>query len=235
MDFSLFETQLKSFTELILQRILIVSRLSARTRLLNSFSEVEGRSMKIRALKELENAPGSSSATNKGLQFLRKKYNFALELRRQRESEEDGEKAAQRLSAKPIEGDSSLGTVEKRPICLGKITHRWPTVSHLLSRNPAYRKRCYELIHAAQNCAKPYKQIPLGQTIYLDPDREEILWGDKQLVQGTVQVSKCHSSGEDVMETKSAPQVDGKVRSPYAGAESNALLSRSGISIWIFP
>lgn len=177
--------------------------------------------MKIRALKGPEKAPSSSSATNGGLHLLRKEYNFALELRRQRESEEDGEKAAQTLSAKPIEGDSSPGTVEKRPICLGKITHGCPTVSHLLSRNPAYRKRCYELIHAAQNCAKPYKQIPLGQAIYLDPVKEEILWGDEQLVQSALQVSKGHSFGADVVKTKSAPQVDGKVRSPHVGAKIN--------------
>lgn len=97
-------------------------------------------------------------------------------------------------------------------ICLGTITKQNPTVSHLLVQNSRYRNRCWELIYASQNKDKPYKEIPLGEKIYLNPQTNEILWSNESPQSQRAMVSKSYRSVSNIAVGKS----DAIYREPVA-------------------
>ncbi len=88
-------------------------------------------------------------------------------------------------------GDRSLGTLREtssaavdkalsigKPVKIGTITSKNPTVSNLLMRNPVFKKDCWNIIYARQNRDKAYTEIPTGTDIYYDQATQELLWGD---------------------------------------------------------
>jgi hypothetical protein len=62
------------------------------------------------------------------------------------------------------------------PVFLGRVTRQAPTVSHLLVQGP-YKDACWDILGKKVNADKPFTRIPEGETIYMDPDTCEILWG----------------------------------------------------------
>jgi hypothetical protein len=80
-------------------------------------------------------------------------------------------------------GDSSgpaetLGNRHKIP--LGTISESMPTVSHLLVGHPRYGDDCWRIVHSEQNRLKPYKKIRTGTDIFMDPETQEIVWGEER-------------------------------------------------------
>jgi hypothetical protein len=71
-------------------------------------------------------------------------------------------------------GDSKQGLVR-----LGTITRDNPTVSHLLMQHAEYREQCWDIVHDPVNGDKPFRDLSLGEPIWLDPQSKEILVGDE--------------------------------------------------------
>lgn len=65
-----------------------------------------------------------------------------------------------------------------KPVKIGTITSKNPTVSDLLIQNPSLKKECWNIIFARQNREKAYTCIQNGTDIYYDPKTRELLWGD---------------------------------------------------------
>lgn len=79
----------------------------------------------------------------------------------------------------------SLETTQQEPkettqLALGKISDRFPTVSHLLRNHPQLREKTWELIVSEVNAAKPFHAIPSGTEIYINNDTMEITWNAGQ-------------------------------------------------------
>jgi hypothetical protein len=71
-----------------------------------------------------------------------------------------------------------------QPVSLGKILQKGETVSHLLSRNPLYKKDIWRIIHSELNHTKPYTKILPGTEVYIDPQTLELTWNrDKMPVE----------------------------------------------------
>ncbi|MCK8602405.1 hypothetical protein [Desulfoferrobacter suflitae] len=145
--------------------------------------------MKLRAALQLG---GRGNRGGGGLGFIKKKFNFSQELERQRAF-----RAGRKTSQGPPTQDSGTqlppGATSNKLICLGKISRENPTVSHLLSASPDYQKRCWELIHAPQNRDKPYRQLAVGQAIYFDREKQEILWDCQEKARSTGRVAQSYS------------------------------------------
>jgi len=158
-------------------------------------------------------APGNDSGSE-----------FSLELDRQENPQQVVRNPAVALQEEASVATSSNSSGEKRLIRLGAITPKTPTVSHLLIRNPDYQKRCWELIYAAQNKDKPYKEIPFGKTIYFDPAKEEILWDDKEAARNAALASHSYRSISDIKAAKPVPgknPMAGNIAEPTADGISN--------------
>lgn len=65
-----------------------------------------------------------------------------------------------------------------KPVKIGTITSKNPTVSDLLIQNPDLKEDCWNIIFNRQNRDKAYTSIPNGTDIYYDPSTRELLWGD---------------------------------------------------------
>lgn len=80
------------------------------------------------------------------------------------------------------EETASRGSVQElstsKPVKIGTITSKNPTVSDLLIQNPSLKKDCWNIIYARQNRDKAYTRIPDGTDIYYDPASRELMWGD---------------------------------------------------------
>lgn len=59
---------------------------------------------------------------------------------------------------------------------LGKISKKYPTISHLLKNHPQLREQTWNLIANTINKDKPFQTIPLGTEIYLNKENMEITW-----------------------------------------------------------
>lgn len=156
--------------------------------------------------------------------------NFSVELGRQENLQQAVKTSSPILQEVASASPPPHSSVAKRLICLGTITSRTPTVSHLLVRNPDYQKRCWELIYAAQNKDKPYKEIPLGKTIYLDPDKEEILWDDKEIVREKTLASDSYRSIAKIEAGKSLSKdetITPNIAKQIADVRSNQPVSES--------
>lgn len=69
-------------------------------------------------------------------------------------------------------------------ICLGVISKKQPTVSHLLVDNPQFRRDCWRIVHSPVNRHKPYTRIPENTAIYMHPETREITWTHDDPVAG---------------------------------------------------
>ena len=58
---------------------------------------------------------------------------------------------------------------------LGHLSSQNPTVSHLLVNHPEYSGECWTIIHHSANQAKPFRQLMLGQDVWLNPQTKEIV------------------------------------------------------------
>jgi hypothetical protein len=65
-------------------------------------------------------------------------------------------------------------------ICLGTLSKGTPTVSHLLIRNTAYGKNCWNILSHDLNRSKNFNTIPKDTPIYLNVATREISW-DSQI------------------------------------------------------
>jgi hypothetical protein len=72
-------------------------------------------------------------------------------------------------------------TKKHQPVLLGTITESTPTVSHLLFDHSRYRKNTWQIVHSEQNRDKPYKEIQQGTAVYLDPETQELSWGQQSV------------------------------------------------------
>jgi len=62
-------------------------------------------------------------------------------------------------------------------IKLGKLTEQNPTVSHLLAQHAEYREKCWDIVHDPVNRDKPFRDMAMGETIWLNPRSNEIVAG----------------------------------------------------------
>ncbi len=76
-----------------------------------------------------------------------------------------------RLMLRENTHDSASKLVE-----IGTISREEPTVSHLLVDHPQYGKDCWDIVHSKLNEDKPYRMLPIGQTIRMDPGTKEIVF-----------------------------------------------------------
>lgn len=68
----------------------------------------------------------------------------------------------------------------KGVVRLGKISEENPTVSHLLIGHPNYRDDCWKIVHSGINSGKPFRDLPVGRTVSLDPKTGEIFCGEPE-------------------------------------------------------
>jgi hypothetical protein len=61
-------------------------------------------------------------------------------------------------------------------ICLGNLSKRTPTVSHLLINNPDHGKACWKILAHNLNRSKNFTAIPKGTSVYLNTKTQEITW-----------------------------------------------------------
>lgn len=80
------------------------------------------------------------------------------------------------LHAGQAEIAGSGKNLSHKPVFLGQVTRQTPTVSHLLVQGP-YKDACWDILGKNVNTTKPFTRIPEGESIYMDPDTHEILWG----------------------------------------------------------
>lgn len=102
-------------------------------------------------------------------------------------------------------------------ICIGSISHKKPTVSHLLIRHPQYGKDCWRIINSELNHNKNYRELPVGKTIYLDPNTLELIWEDRSFKSSFAMTDKepVHNSKESAQEAVSSTP-----RTPYTMSSS---------------
>lgn len=72
--------------------------------------------------------------------------------------------------------ETSPGKKPSDLIRLGTISRENPTVSHLLVDNPAHGRECWDIVYDRINEGKPYRYLPEGQPVYLDPQTREIVF-----------------------------------------------------------
>ena len=77
----------------------------------------------------------------------------------------------------PTDTIDPAGAEKASRICLGNLSKRTPTVSHLLINNPEYGKECWEILSHGLNRSKAFTEIPEGTPVYLNSDTREITWG----------------------------------------------------------
>ena len=103
-------------------------------------------------------------------------------------------------------------------ICIGRISHEKPTVSHLLIRHPRYGRDCWEIINSEINHNKKYREIPFGKAIYLDPKSLELAWDGRSFKSSSAFSDKgpFHDSKE------SAPKrVSANSRAPHRASNNS--------------
>jgi hypothetical protein len=129
------------------------------------------------------------------------------------------------------------GISEKRqPVLLGTITESTPTVSHLLFDHDEYRKDTWQIVHSEKNQDKPYKKIPQGTAVYLDPETQELHWDRKNMPvevvasQEPVQVRQegrlDTSEGRDPFSRQLAKAVEPFIGRPYEELDCYELVVR---------
>jgi hypothetical protein len=89
---------------------------------------------------------------------------------------EDSKALEGRLKISAGVGSQQLSSA--KPVKIGTITSKNPTVSDLLVRNSALKKECWNIIFARQNRDKAYTRIPDGTDIFYNPATRELMWGD---------------------------------------------------------
>ena len=65
---------------------------------------------------------------------------------------------------------------ESRPVLLGTITRKTPTISQLLYKSPL-KGQCWQIIHDKINSDKAFHRIQPGTEIHYNPDTRELVWG----------------------------------------------------------
>jgi len=65
-------------------------------------------------------------------------------------------------------------------VCLGTISSKFPTVSHLLYAS-SHKKECWNILDKEVNSKKPFTRIPSGTPIYMDTRTSEIIWKSSSL------------------------------------------------------
>ena len=124
-----------------------------------------------------------------------------------------------KILRKKIETANITGTTAKlegtASVAIGTITRDMPTVSHLLIKNPQYKKDCWHIIHAKINQNKPFLKIKAGETIYIDPTTSEITWGKKQAPKQSLIAGNLNPGLDTPDETLSTRLIDAV--KPYIG------------------
>lgn len=81
--------------------------------------------------------------------------------------------------APPVDVKPS-GAKGDQQVCLGTLSKGTPTVSHLLIRNTAYGKDCWNILSHDLNRSKHFDTIPKDTPVYIDTATREISW-DSQI------------------------------------------------------
>ncbi len=63
-------------------------------------------------------------------------------------------------------------------IRIGSLSRENPTVSHLLIKHPQAAGQCWEIIHDPVNQDKPFQNMAMGETVWLDTETREIVLGN---------------------------------------------------------
>lgn len=87
-----------------------------------------------------------------------------------------GRDFASQLSAVIQKNSIQPTSAPQNPVSLGRISTDQPTVSHLLVGHADYGRECWQIIHSQHNDEKPYRRIPEGTEIFLDPATQELFW-----------------------------------------------------------
>ena len=61
-------------------------------------------------------------------------------------------------------------------VLVGKITSDVPTISELLSQNPALRDSTWDIVYSEHNKNKDYTKIKPGTAVYLNPENGDLTW-----------------------------------------------------------
>jgi hypothetical protein len=110
------------------------------------------------------------------------------------------------------------------PILVGTISAKAPTVSDLLIQHPAYKKDPWSIIHADPNQGKPFRRMPIGTQVYLDPKTLELTWGvqterEGKIVSASTATINEHvtaaGTGEDPLSEALVKAVEPLLGSPY--------------------
>ncbi len=95
---------------------------------------------------------------------------------------------------------------KSEPVSLGVINSNAPTVSHLLHRNPRFRKRTWDILAQAVNIDKHFHNIQTDTEVLLDPATMEISWQAKANTEATVgQPAPTQTQNQYSMETLEIP------------------------------
>jgi hypothetical protein len=93
---------------------------------------------------------------------------------------------------------------EGAQLTLGKISDRFPTVSHLLKNNPQLRDKTWDLIANDVNADKPFHAIPTGTEIFFDNKTKEINWKSEQTTVAATS-SQANATAAASLSTTSTP------------------------------
>lgn len=99
----------------------------------------------------------------------------------------------------------------------GVISLKSPTVSHLLINHPEYGSDCWKIVHSDLNRNKPYRRIPAGTRIYIDPQSKEITWNNSRNDRAGLRSDKLSPAGE------SAPKLRKTEYDSYQHLKSSGL------------
>ena len=74
------------------------------------------------------------------------------------------------------------GAVSPPLVKIGTISSKTPTVSNLLSNNPAFENDCWTILNTDVNRGKDFTRLREGTAIFYNPTTRELVWGDKTRV-----------------------------------------------------
>ena len=82
------------------------------------------------------------------------------------------------LSFSLAERKQDVSSGKQSLIKVGSLSRENPTVSHLLVKHPQFAGQCWEIIHDPVNQDKPFRNMAMGETVWLDTETREIVHGN---------------------------------------------------------
>jgi hypothetical protein len=126
----------------------------------------------------------------------------------------------------PMQSEASASSTRQgETMYLGEISPGKPTVSHLLTAHPDFRRECWRIIHAAVNRHKAFAQIQVGARVYVNQQTNELSWQTNHEHTARTVSHRRIDLAQQTQQTNPVGQVE---KSSYApadgGTESGKLL-----------